>query len=597
MRALLVAVVALALLPVAQAGLTAGDIDDNLNWGPYQVYRARALAADPAIPAHDLSDRLTVDVVDAAGDPVPLAHVTASADNGSVGLEAGADGVIRLFPHQDGLSGPVVHLAASDGATKDIPLGQLPADRTVRLVTTLVPHAPAALDVLFVVDTTGSMGDELSYLTSEFGVISARIVAEHPQLPTRFGLIVYKDVVDEFVVKDLGFTTDVATFQGWLNEQTAAGGGDYPEAMDQAMHAAAQVPWRTDAVKMLFLVADAPPHAADAPNYLTAVDALRREGARIHPLAGSGADDQAQSLMREAAVLTQGRYAFLTDDSGIGDSHALPTVPCYVVTELKDLMVRMVDSQVTGQRVEAAPSTIIREVGNYGKGVCYTLHANVQQTPTGPTTSPVTLPPVETPVVLPPIVTDPSASSSPSVVVASPAPTASPRATVSPAPTESPTVEPTPTDTPAGSPTDTPHGDPTSSPTVFPSVTLPPVTLPPMTMTMAPDPVPVSGTGLASGGAADVIAAGTKGARVSALASGGDSGAFGSRDGSVDALTFSEPPAAAPYSDGSVVASGGLASHDGADPYGNVTDPWMGTLAHPDMVAGSLPAWGAPVGG
>ena len=42
--------------------------------------------------------------------------------------------------------------------------------------------------------------------------------------------------------------------------------------------------------------------------------------------------------MRQAALVTNGRYLFLTDDSGVGLSHAEPNIACYRVTSLKSLL-------------------------------------------------------------------------------------------------------------------------------------------------------------------------------------------------------------------------------------------------------------------
>ena len=74
--------------------------------------------------------------------------------------------------------------------------------------------------------------------------------------------------------------------------------------------------------------------------------------------------------MRSMAALTGGRHLFLTDDSGIGGEHKEPTIPCYVVTPLNDLMVRVISSHVLGERVEAVDENIIRTTGEYVNGVC-----------------------------------------------------------------------------------------------------------------------------------------------------------------------------------------------------------------------------------
>lgn len=74
--------------------------------------------------------------------------------------------------------------------------------------------------------------------------------------------------------------------------------------------------------------------------------------------------------MRQAAAQTGGRYLFLTDDSGVGNAHQEPKVSCCLVTELGDLMARVLRSELTGQRVEPGPSSVIRTVGSYQNGAC-----------------------------------------------------------------------------------------------------------------------------------------------------------------------------------------------------------------------------------
>jgi hypothetical protein len=74
--------------------------------------------------------------------------------------------------------------------------------------------------------------------------------------------------------------------------------------------------------------------------------------------------------MRAAAALTQSRYVFLTDDSGIGNSHAEPAVDCYVVTSLASAIRRVLASQIEGYRVEPQPAEVVRTSGRYDNGRC-----------------------------------------------------------------------------------------------------------------------------------------------------------------------------------------------------------------------------------
>jgi hypothetical protein len=54
---------------------------------------------------------------------------------------------------------------------------------------------------------------------------------------------------------------------------------------------------------------------------------------------------------------------FLTNDSGIGNNHAEPHIPCYSVTHLDSAIVRMVEVELTGRHVEPESNEVLRSVG------------------------------------------------------------------------------------------------------------------------------------------------------------------------------------------------------------------------------------------
>jgi hypothetical protein len=103
---------------------------------------------------------------------------------------------------------------------------------------------------------------------------------------------------------------------------------------------------------------------------LQAARSAARNNVQIFGLGASGVAAESEYLMRQAAVQTNGRYLFLTDDSGVGYGHAEPTISCYRVTKLSSLMVRVLRSELSGHRVEAPDSAVIRNVGSYQAGVC-----------------------------------------------------------------------------------------------------------------------------------------------------------------------------------------------------------------------------------
>jgi hypothetical protein len=234
------------------------------------------------------------------------------------------------------------------------------------------PAARQKLDISLVIDTTGSMTDELAYLQSEFLAISTAINARYPNAEPRWSLVVYRDLQDDYVVRPFDFTTDVQLFRAHLAAQSADGGGDFPEAPERGLAEMVKFTWRTDAAtaKIAFWVADAPHHPENAAALASAIAQSRAAGVHIYPVASSGVDEFTELTMRSAAQLTLGRYLFLTNDSGVGDDHKEPSIPCYFVTKLDNAIHRMVDIEMTGVYREPAAADILRKGGNPQNGAC-----------------------------------------------------------------------------------------------------------------------------------------------------------------------------------------------------------------------------------
>lgn len=363
----------------AQAGLlTAGDYDDVLNPDLYKAYLDKMLQGELAgrdLPYVDANQRIAVRVVDRLGKPVPLADITLKTADGKemFPLRTGANGMAYLYPLYDVLSEGVSVTVSTNGrnaASKAVTAALIESGGELVFELGDDRRVPKKLDLLLTLDATGSMGDEMAYLQKELEGILDRVKSGNPGLDIRAGLIVYRDKGDEYIVREFPFTADFAAFKANLNRQRAQGGGDFPEAMHAAMATGLEFEWRPDAVKVNLLVADAPPHDVDiAATWDTAL-VSRTRGIHIVPIAASGVDKSAEFLMRAMSQITGGRYLFLTDDSGIGNPHAEPTVDCYVVTRLDGLVTRVLSGLVSGQRIEPEGDDVIRTVGNYRAGVC-----------------------------------------------------------------------------------------------------------------------------------------------------------------------------------------------------------------------------------
>ena len=192
---------------------------------------------------------------------------------------------------------------------------------------------------MFIVDTTGSMSDEMLFLQSEFSAIAKEVGTEDTYYSANF----YRDEGDDYVTKLNDFTNDVATVQSQINAESADGGGDFPEAVGKIMNETlSNGKWSDDSVKIAFMIFDAPPHEEDSDEVAQAVKDAAKKGIRLVPIVSSNTERDTELFARGAAICTGGSYVFLTDDSGIGDSHLEPIIGDYKVEKLHDIIVRII---------------------------------------------------------------------------------------------------------------------------------------------------------------------------------------------------------------------------------------------------------------
>ena len=151
-----------------------------------------------------------------------------------------------------------------------------------------------------------------------------------------------------------------------MGAQTAGEGGDIPEAPELGLGQLPQLSWRSDAsvAKVAFWVGDAPHHAQYASMMKQSIVAAHTAGIHLYPVSASGTDDLLELTMRSAALITGGRYMFLTDDSGVGGPHKEPEIPCYYVTHLGQALVRAVSMELSGTYAGPNPADVVRVSGS-----------------------------------------------------------------------------------------------------------------------------------------------------------------------------------------------------------------------------------------
>lgn len=337
------------------AAVTAGVVDDNADFNAYLAFRQRTRVEHRP---RDVRERYLLEVKDPRGRGVPDAEIAVQAPSGYA-MWARTDAGGRAWLHPNAFD-------PSQAQSYDVLVrsqGRQTATRLVRgqksaveAVLDVAPaHTRARLDLVFLIDATGSMADEIDKLKATLRTITAEV----SQLPSRpdicLGLVAYRDRGDAFLTRTHDFTNDVGTF---LNDALiplrADGGGDYPEAMSEALHETVhQLSWRGDgATRLVVLLADAPPHLDyGAPHYDEAMLAALGKGIKIFGVGASGLDRQGEFIQRQIAQYTGGRFVFLTyaqahhPASGPG-RETVHDVKNYSVDTLDRLIVRLVREEL-----------------------------------------------------------------------------------------------------------------------------------------------------------------------------------------------------------------------------------------------------------
>jgi hypothetical protein len=301
--------------PVQGPSVKAGEWDDNANYREFQKW----LSSEQRTAFHraDVGERQFLVVRDADGKAVPRCTVTVSDEQGrKTTLTTTASGRAILFPRAEGLQSRDLNATAScqnSTASARFSLSQSDGVIDLKLASKRALPAVRAVDLAFILDTTGSMSEEISAVKSTIQKVASAFGNNEARV--RMGLVEYKDRTDSFVTKVYPMTTDAARFSRQVASIEASGGGDTPEAMNEGLHTGLNgLDWRGDAVvKMAFLIADAPPHL-DYPNdadYAADMRDAAHRGIQVFTVAASGMDTLGQVVFRQIAQYTGATNLFV----------------------------------------------------------------------------------------------------------------------------------------------------------------------------------------------------------------------------------------------------------------------------------------------
>lgn len=336
--------------------LTAGEVDDNQNLGAYLAY-LQTYTRTNVLPI-DVSQQILFRVLDEQERPIRGAQVSISADDSFVTtLRTQPDGTATFFPRLYAAADPTsaytidvqIGVAAQ---TITVPANSPQREWIVSFSNIPKPAPQPQVDVLFLIDSTGSMADEINQLKDNIISIGLQVRALPAQPDIRFSWAAYKDAADDFRL--FPFTASIEGFANTLGTIEALGGGDYPEALSPALvQAIEENEWRgQETIQLIFLIADAPPHLEGPVTYLDGIRAANERGIKIYPIASSGLDRQGEYIFRQLAQMTHGRFIFLTETNPVQTEPAPETSLAaaeleYTVSALDALIVQIIAGELS----------------------------------------------------------------------------------------------------------------------------------------------------------------------------------------------------------------------------------------------------------
>lgn len=187
------------------------------------------------------------------------------------------------------------------------------AESEVQPAAVTVTQAPRPLvEVVFVLDTTGSMSGLIQAAKDNIWSIARTMASAQPQPEIRVGLVAYRDRGDAYVTQVVDLSPDLDSIYARLMDFSAGGGGDGPEAVNEALYAAVhQVQWSQDpkAYQVIFLVGDAQPHMdyPDDVKFPVTLKAAAAKGIIVNTIQ-AGDDPNTQSTWQQIAQLSQGAH-------------------------------------------------------------------------------------------------------------------------------------------------------------------------------------------------------------------------------------------------------------------------------------------------
>ena len=201
--------------------------------------------------------------------------------------------------------------------TEDPPV---PTDTHV-VAQVAIPKAPPRIEVVFALDTTGSMSGLLDGAKRKIWSLAQYIGSGQPKPELRIGLVAYRDRGDAYVTRFYDLSDDLDQVFEHLSAFEADGGGDGPEDVNRGIADAINKSSWTEGqntLKLIYVVGDAPPHDdyTDGPDSRALARKAKDRGIRINTVR-CGSDTSTQQAFARISSIAAGEYASIDQTGGV----------------------------------------------------------------------------------------------------------------------------------------------------------------------------------------------------------------------------------------------------------------------------------------
>ena len=328
--------------------LTATEVNDFSDWGFWSTIQETDFISHSLSWKMNPLNRYSIQVKNNEG--FALSGLTAELldEDGNISWSAQTDNMGRsdlfhdFIESDNNVAAKLIRIRDKNGILKELK-AEVFIDHVQGITVDKSCQSSDIIELVFMMDISGSMSDEMAYLRSEMSSVIERISAQFPERVLRVGVVYFEGHGNSTPIHFHQLTDDIDHLNHFIHAQRSGGGSD--EAIDLALQTTVdKMEWNERSTKIAFLIGD-----EELNNVYENRERQRQytkrcanSGIKLVPIGCSGMPKSLEYVMRTMAIATGGTYLALTDDSGVGNGHIKPTASKIDVKSLNNLLVDVI---------------------------------------------------------------------------------------------------------------------------------------------------------------------------------------------------------------------------------------------------------------